>query len=615
MWIVVAWWSKATANIQRNTNTQQEVNTVNGTHLCPAGNGRTSSAGTLIEEGGAETGGGATRAESQSRGSTGRVQPAPLRAGRRRPDRRRLDEQTAASRPAQSGRKTKANIKIGTLNVCGRGLLYGEDNKWAAIHRMVRDRKIGVLAIQESHLTNDDVDILHNLYGRQLRVLNSQDPTNASGARGTAFVLNRELVDVKNATLTEAIPGRAATLKMRWHAETDITLLNVYTPNNNRENEEFWSALHEMRSDGRLAQPDVLLGDFNLVEDALDRLPVRSDPPGPQNTLRELLTDLQLHDGWRITEPDTRDYTFPQRMSETRSRLDRIYLSSELLSQSYDWSIESTGVPTDHRLTCTRMTTTAAPYIGKARWTMPPALLADQNFLTEAARLGTKAVGEAIECSEAQSRSDMNNPQMILKRYKAAVKTLARNIQKRKVPKLESAIKKAKESLSALQKGQGLDVDPDRQREIGENMDRIQDLERKRDGLARLTATTRYTLNAERVSKYWSKLNKEKKPRDLFFALRSEKDGIQTLETRSDKMAELARDYHEKLQSDGIEEEEPLVDRNRHIHDALDNVQVHLSAEKSARLQASVTRADVLDALQNSASGKATGVDGIPYEF
>ena len=52
-----------------------------------------------------------------------------------------------------SGCKTRANIKVGTLNVSGKGLLYGTKSKWTAIHRMMRHKKIGILAIQEMHLT------------------------------------------------------------------------------------------------------------------------------------------------------------------------------------------------------------------------------------------------------------------------------------------------------------------------------------------------------------------------------------------------------------------------------------------------------------------------------
>ena len=64
------------------------------------------------------------------------------------------------------------------------------------------------------------------------------------------------------------------------------------------------------------------------------------------------------------------------------------------------------------------------------------------------------------------------------------------------------------------------------------------------------------------MSKYWSKLNKEKKPRNLFFALQTMNDSEPTYETRSNKMAELAHDYHKMLQYDGIKVGEMDVNCN-----------------------------------------------------
>ena len=405
-------------------------------------------------------------------------------------------------------------------------------------------------------------------------------------------------------------------LTMKWHAETEIAILNVYAPNHSHENEQFWTRIQTaFEENAQLRKPDIMLGDFNVVEDALDRLPAKDDPPGPQESLRNLLSALQLHDGWRITEPTTRDYSFPQRRSATRSRLDRIYLRTELLNQSFDWEITSTTVPTDHRMVCARMSTAAAPYIGKGRWTMPLTLLADQNFIKEAIDMGMKAYNKAVLYEGPDTRTESDNPQTILREYKDRVRDLARNIQKKKVPKLESAARKIRMKLTSLRKDPDIEHDLVKQREADEAQERLQDLERRREGLVSLSSATKYALNGERISKYWSKLNKGKTPRDLFFALRRPNEGQVEYETRSDRMAELARNYHEKLQLDGIPDGESEELRQQNIQDALSEVNTHLDEEQATHLGSKVTRPEVVEALRKSAPGKATGVDGIPYEF
>ena len=67
---------------------------------------------------------------------------------------------------------------------------------------------------------------------------------------------------------------------------------------NHTENAAFWVTLKEYYEQNKPEHPDVLLGDFNLIENPLDRMPVRDDPEAPKESLSELLTELQLKDGW-----------------------------------------------------------------------------------------------------------------------------------------------------------------------------------------------------------------------------------------------------------------------------------------------------------------------------
>ena len=171
-WIVVVRRRTATANIHRELETNTVVRLANGTPPCSARNGESTSASDPIRESGAGSDSRATYAEAPRLNASGRATISSIRAGQRRPDRRRRLESTATATPENvprpSGRKTRANIKVGTLNVCGKGALYGEENKWTAIHRLVRDKKLGILAIQETHLLAEDIATIHNLYGRRL---------------------------------------------------------------------------------------------------------------------------------------------------------------------------------------------------------------------------------------------------------------------------------------------------------------------------------------------------------------------------------------------------------------------------------------------------------------
>lgn len=467
--------------------------------------------------------------------------------------------------------------------------------------------------VQETHLTEEDAALIQELYGRRIHIINSPDPTSPLTARGVAFVLNRELVDTSELKVTEVVKGRAIMMKMKWHAGSAITLLNVYAPNQPAENGAFWTRLELDITRGRLAKPDVIAGDFNLVEEAVDRLPMKSSPDAPLLALKSLTRSTNMNDGWRLTNPAAKEYSFPQRGGPARSRIDRVYVTDDLFARSLVWNISTTGVPTDHCLITARVTAAQAPYIGRGRWTMPTHLLSDQVFIKLVATLGEAKLRDAVACSKRETRSPANNPQLVLKRFKDEARALARRRLKTKIPKLRAEISKLTEARNCIQKGRNFATDRQAQAEASAMQEQIMELERKRHARAQLSTTTHYNLNAENVSKYWSAINKERKPRDLFFSLR--KPGSGAYEFRSDRMAALARDYHENLQRLGIDGSELPETRSKNISAALEHAEAQLSVEGANALGADVTRAEVEEALKRAGTHRATGLDGIPYEF
>ena len=105
--------------------------------------------------------------------------------------------------------------------------------------------------------------------------------------------------------------------------DTTITLLAIYTPNPPRENKNFWKKLTDHFNEGCTPQPNITLGDFNIVEEATDCFPPHPDPPYAETALRELKAVLEQVDGWQCTNPNPeQDFTFDQQMGGSRSRID-----------------------------------------------------------------------------------------------------------------------------------------------------------------------------------------------------------------------------------------------------------------------------------------------------
>lgn len=209
------------------------------------------------------------------------------------------------------------------------------------INQVIRDQNLGVLAVQEAHLTPERLDSLNALFATTLEIHCSPDPDNGAGARGVAFVVNKRKLAERKCTMNVLVPGRAIQLEYPWAAEKTISILNVYAPNAASENAGFWECLRENWTARAGTKPDIVLGDFNVVESALDRFPAHPDPAPATEALSALLRQLNACDSWRIAHPTECLFTFRQSGSDRQSRLDRIYVKK--VSATYDRGLGDGG--------------------------------------------------------------------------------------------------------------------------------------------------------------------------------------------------------------------------------------------------------------------------------
>ena len=272
----------------------------------------------------------------------------------------------------QAQRTSRDSFKVASLNIRGRVCTaqgYRQD-KWFELNRVINTHRIAVLAVQETHLTDELAASFETAFGSRLKLFHSplQETRNAAGV---AIVINKGLINANEIKCTTLIPGRALLVEIPWHAGSKIKVLDVYAPNDAKENEIFWEKIDEITSDDPALKPDIMLGDCNLVEDSLDRLPCHPDNPNAVASLGILKGNLDLVDGWRRTFPDRREYSHTHAPNASQGRIDRIYITNALLSPACDWKIDSTTIETDHWMVSVNVSSPEAPLIGKGRWQIP----------------------------------------------------------------------------------------------------------------------------------------------------------------------------------------------------------------------------------------------------
>lgn len=514
----------------------------------------------------------------------------------------------------------RANINVATLNMNGltapsSGMTFLE--KWSMVNQTLNKNKIAVLALQETHLDQEIVDRLMQCFGRKMHIEFSQDPEAPRTKAGVAFVINKTLI-APSAIKTHVLhPGRALALKINW-LETEATnFLNIYAPVNRSAHRTFWSEIEKTRLDCDLPRPDFLLGDFNVTEDPIDRAPAKTDDQPATDKLRDVRLNWDVQDAWRAAHPDEKVFTYRANANgnEIKSRLDRIYVANRLTTFTFDWVITPSPVPTDHWLVAVKYAPKEAPEIGKGRWTLPLHLLKNNKFTEKVIARGIR-LQDAIEnpkCDSPERHGE--SPQLLWERFKEDIQEIAKELLAEIHYRINSRIVRLEKDRAELANDpEANNIDNVRTSEAMIARE-IAHLEGKRAKRKKDKLSTELALHGEKLGGIWSAMIKERKPKDLIRRLRIPDTLPPQYERNSERMADLARKYHDDLQSKDLPRDQP--DHETRIDLILSEIPDDQTLKQSdaSAMDHPTTETQTEVALHLSKNGSATGMDGCPYEL
>lgn len=201
-------------------------------------------------------------------------------------------------------KRRRKNFKIASLNINGRGTR--SQDKWGSINSLIKKRRVAVLGLQETHPSEEMQETIGKRFRNTLYLVHSADPGDSSATGGVSIAIHKGTVNTKNITHRVIIPGRVILAEIPWDEGERLRIMNVYAPTKNADKTEFWERLLGTIRDDEDLRPDVLMGDFNLVENPeIDRLNNRkgSDPSAARRAVTELTTELNMTDGWRRRHP------------------------------------------------------------------------------------------------------------------------------------------------------------------------------------------------------------------------------------------------------------------------------------------------------------------------
>ena len=518
----------------------------------------------------------------------------------------------------------RANITIGTLNLNGysapSSAMNGID-KWSSIIRHMNKFKIAILAVQETHLDDSRVNDILSLFGHKITLVTSQDPNAPRATAGVAFILNRKFIRPQSTVVYELHPGRALYMRIKWHesGDEDTTLLNIYAPNNKSDHKSFWERIDARRHLHRLRRPDFMLGDFNVTEDNIDRAPAHPDDPGAVSALRETRHKWDLIDAWCHAYPNTKSFTYRANSNaqQIHSRLDRIYTACETAQYTSDWKSGPTSTPTDHWIVSVKYSPRDAPLIGSGRWTWPIASTQNNELMTKITARGTRLQADMTKLQHETVDREVSNPQILWRDFKLDISAIAKQATKESRHKVDSKINTLRKNINDLNEQPDFDTNNHLRESEARLARELAHLEKVNTRTQKDILHAKIAAHGERLGGIWSAISKENKPRNPIKRLKVPGSNPAQYERNTVRMAQLARDYHDNLQQDGLTT--PVNDEahEQALNEVLNTIPGDqlLQEPTYTPLNWCATHAQVEEALKLSKNGSATGMDGCPYEL
>jgi hypothetical protein len=221
------------------------------------------------------------------------------------------------------------------------------------------------------------------------------------------------------------------------------------------------------------------------------------------------------------------------------------------------------------------------------------------------------------ELKNANTNHETNNPQMLWETFKEEVKKIAKSQNKKAYYKMTSKIRNLEQDQTNIATHPDLNERDDLRTEEAFLASEITHLRKAQMNLSKDTFKAKLMHHGEKPGGIWSKLGKVRRPRDPIYRLKTPNTNPLQFKHQTKRMANLARDYHENLQNEGLSH---TANQKEHENKTLTFLQHILQEQKvqepeTSPLNWTVRKDLVREAILAAKNGSATGMDGCPYEL
>ena len=471
-------------------------------------------------------------------------------------------------------------LNIASLNV--RGLKNVSKRK--EIFNYARKKEFDIFCLQESHSDKNDEELWKKQSGGEMFF--SHGKTNSKGV----CILVSKKANVECVLHTADTEGRYVILEVKAQ-EKNFILASIYAPN--EDNPEFFKKLLIDIKECQNSEI-MLIGDFNMVmQPEIDRTENVRYSPLAFEILQEITDTLDIHDIWRICNPEKRIYSWTRKVGNkiSGSRIDFTLVSQGLLNCTENVLYKS-GYKTDHSLIELTLFTDTEKR-GPGFWKFNNKLLYDKMFVTESNSIIENAILKYAHLNPAD-KWEVCKDEIIHEAQKRS-----RKLAKERKEVFNRLIQKIEEIEKQHKKSNANPIDENRYVAAKYQLEQYLEENTKR---AAFRSRCQYMKDNEKNSKFFFSLEKSnynKKTMRLLHGPSGEK-----ITNMSAILDEQYKFYNELYTRD-----------NEKRFTLQNNSGIRLSENDKTNLDAPVTLEEVTTAVKSLPSGKVPGADGLTAEF
>jgi hypothetical protein len=193
-----------------------------------------------------------------------------------------------------------------------------------------------------------------------------------------------------------------------------------------------------------------------------------------------------------------------------------------------------------------------ASIIRSGRWMWPLTSITNDALIDKVVRKGIQVQTKIEEIVNTPAEQRRDNPQILWKDFKSEIRATAKKESRGENHKIKMWIQLLEGDIKSVTNNPEIDKNETLQTEIAYLTSQLTQMQRKVIKEQHKEMRANIMNHGEKPGGIWSAINKEKKPRDLIPRLKVANTNPTRYERSSARMAELAREYHNNLQSVGI---------------------------------------------------------------